>query len=51
MTIEILNWPGPPWKAYHGGVKRTGRGESIGSGIQAWKQYKETPCAAIFISN
>jgi hypothetical protein len=33
MNIEILNWPWPPWEADQGGVKRTGRGESIGAVI------------------
>jgi hypothetical protein len=29
MNIEILNELGPPWKVDWGGVKRTGRGQSI----------------------
>jgi hypothetical protein len=33
VNIEILNWPWPPWVADLGGVKRTGRGESIGAVI------------------
>jgi hypothetical protein len=36
MNIEILNWQGPPWKADLGGVKRTGRGESIGAVIHIY---------------
>jgi hypothetical protein len=34
-------------------VKRTGRDEPVGVVIYtyAWKQHKETPCVAIFISN
>jgi hypothetical protein len=33
MNTEILNWPGPPWEADNGGVKRSGKGESVGVGI------------------
>jgi hypothetical protein len=46
-----LNWPGPPWERDWGGVKRTGRDEPIGVVMYAWKQHKESPCVAIFISN
>jgi hypothetical protein len=30
MNIETLNWLGPPWKVDEGGVKKTGRDETIG---------------------
>jgi hypothetical protein len=33
MNIEILNWPGPPWEMDKGGIRRTGRGKSIGAVI------------------
>jgi hypothetical protein len=33
MNIEFLTCPGPPWEVDLGGVKRTGRGESIGAVI------------------
>jgi hypothetical protein len=29
VNIEILNWLGPPWEAEKGGMKKTGRGESV----------------------
>jgi hypothetical protein len=51
MNIEILNCLGPPWEVEQGVVKRTGRGESIGAVIHAWKQHKEILCVVIFISN
>jgi hypothetical protein len=46
MNIEILNWPGPPWEVDYGGVKRTGRGETVTGFFASTVMFELMTCSS-----